>query len=108
MLSFISFIIDGAEVRKILDHIGEDSRPPRIAPTRAPPLWDGHDAVVEADAAADADPQWDPSAQSAPEYPSRSRHYLAQTRFRKRESAPLAGWTNSYDTCTQAVEFPIR
>ena len=45
-----------------LDHV---IGPPRIVPARGPPLCDGHDAVVEA--AADADPQWDPSAQSAPE-----------------------------------------
>ena len=83
--------------------------PPRItAHARRPPLWDGHDAMVEVEADADADPQSDPSAQSAPEYPSRSRHCLAQTRFRKQESAPLAGWANGCDTCTRAVEFSIR
>ena len=45
-------------------HIGEDSRPPRVTPARGPTLWDEHDAVVEAG----ADPEWDPSAQIAPEY----------------------------------------
>ncbi len=40
-----------------------------------------------------------------PEIPD-SGHSLAQTGFRKRESA-LDGWANGHDTCTQAVEFPI-
>ena len=35
----IAFIVDGAEVRKILEHTGVDARAPRIAPARGPPLW---------------------------------------------------------------------
>lgn len=34
----IAFITEGAEVKKILNHIGVDSEPPSIAPTRGPPL----------------------------------------------------------------------
>ena len=57
-------------VSKILDHIGEDSRPPRITPARGPPLWDEFDVALAAreDAGAEAHQEWDPSAQSAPEY----------------------------------------
>ena len=39
-MRLIAFITDGAEVRKILEHIGADPQPPRIAPARGPPLWD--------------------------------------------------------------------
>jgi hypothetical protein len=61
-MRIIAFINDAGTVKKILDHIGESTQPPRIAPARGPPLW-------EAAAAAEArnDPQWDSSAQPAPE-----------------------------------------
>src|ERR1019366_28490 len=40
-------ITDGPTVRDILDHLGEPTMPPRIAPARGPPLWaatgDAHD-----------------------------------------------------------------
>ena len=69
-MRIIAFILDAPTVRKILDHIGEDSRPPRITPARGPPLWDEFDVALAAreDASADAHQEWDPSAQSAPEY----------------------------------------
>ena len=56
----IAFITDGPAVRDILDHLGEPTAPPRIAPARGPPLW----------AAADAehDPAADPLLQSAPAF----------------------------------------
>lgn len=38
-IRLIAFITSGAEVRKILEHIGVDSEPPRISPARGPPLW---------------------------------------------------------------------
>ena len=68
-MRIIAFILDAPTVRKILDHIGEDSRPPRITPARGPPLWDEFDVALAAreDASADAHQEWDPSAQSAPE-----------------------------------------
>ena len=47
-MRIIAFINDAGIVKKILDHIGESTQPPRIAPARGPPLWD-------------------PSAQPAPE-----------------------------------------
>jgi len=61
-MRIIAFINDAGTVGKILNHIGESTQPPRIAPARGPPLW-------EAAAAAEArnDPQWDSSAQPAPE-----------------------------------------
>jgi len=37
-MRIIAFINDAGTVNKILDHIGESTRPPRIAPARGPPL----------------------------------------------------------------------
>ena len=56
----IAFITDGPAVRDILDHLGEPTAPPRIAPARGPPLWAAADA--EHDRCAD------PLLQSAPAY----------------------------------------
>jgi hypothetical protein len=39
-MHLIAFITEGVQIRRILDHIGVDSEPPRIPPARAPPLWD--------------------------------------------------------------------
>jgi hypothetical protein len=55
----IAFITDGPAVRDILDHLGEPTAPPRIAPARGPPLWDLPDARTG---------DFDPHAQPAPEY----------------------------------------
>ncbi len=60
-MRIIAFINEGATVKKILDHIGEASQPPRIAPARGPPLW-------EAAEPAGNDPQWDAPTQPAPEF----------------------------------------
>ena len=46
-MRLISFINDGAEIRKILDHIGVESSPPKISQARGPPLWDADDAAPE-------------------------------------------------------------
>jgi hypothetical protein len=62
-MRIIAFINDAGTVKKILDHIGESTQPPRIAPARGPPLWEAAAAVEQAE----NDPQWDSSAQSAPE-----------------------------------------
>ena len=70
-MRIIAFIIDGAEVRKILEHIGEQARPPRITPARGPALWDDCDALVEV--GVDVEPQWDPSAQASPQYQGHQR-----------------------------------
>ena len=42
-MRLISFINDGAEIRKILDHVGVESTPPKISKARGPPLWDACD-----------------------------------------------------------------
>lgn len=60
-MRIISFINDAGTVGKILDHIGESTQPPRIAPARGPPLWE---AAAEQ---AGNHPQWDLSAQPGPE-----------------------------------------
>lgn len=59
----IAFIKDTGTVKKILDHIGESTHPPRIAPACGPPLWEAAAAAEQAE----KDPQWDSSAQPAPE-----------------------------------------
>ncbi len=37
-MGLIALITEGIEIRKILDHIGEGSEPPHIAPARGPPM----------------------------------------------------------------------
>jgi hypothetical protein len=65
-MRIIAFITDGAEVRKILEHISADSQAPRITPARGPPLWDECDAPL--DEGVQALPDWDLAAQPAPDY----------------------------------------
>ena len=65
-MRIIAFIIDGAQVKKILEHIGMDAQAPRITPVRGPPLWDVCDAPVGE--GADGEPDRDISAQTAPDY----------------------------------------
>ena len=65
-MRLIAFITEGAQTGKILDHIGLDSAPPRIAPARAPPLWDGCDARIGE--GVEIEPDWDLAAQPAPDY----------------------------------------
>ena len=67
-MRLIAFITESIQIRKILDHIGADSEPPHIPPTRGPPLWDDcSDAQtdegvhIEPDWATD----WDGAAQPA-------------------------------------------
>jgi hypothetical protein len=54
-MRIIAFISDGPTVRDILAHCGEPTAPPRIAPARGPPLWEG------------ADPEHDPAADPLPQ-----------------------------------------
>ena len=62
-MRIIAFVTEGAEVRKILEHVGEPSTPPRIAPARGPPEWAG-DGGIEQD-----NPFYDAAvAQAEPEY----------------------------------------
>ena len=63
VMRIIAFVNDASTVKKILDHIGESTQPPRIAPARGPPLWEAAAAAEQAE----NDPQWDSSAQSTPE-----------------------------------------
>ncbi len=37
-ICIISFVIDTASVTRILEHIGEPAKPPRLSPARAPPI----------------------------------------------------------------------
>lgn len=63
-MRIIAFITDVGTVREILDHIGESTQPPRIAPARGPPLWE----AAMASEHVGNDPEWDMSAQPVPEF----------------------------------------
>jgi len=65
-MRLIAFITEGTQIRKILDHIGVESEPPRIAPARGPPLWD--DCDVQVGEGVEVEPDWDLVAQPAPDY----------------------------------------
>lgn len=52
-MRIIAFVNDADIAGKILNHLGEFTQPPRIAPARGPPLWE---AAAEQ---AGNDPQWD-------------------------------------------------
>ena len=64
-----AFITEGVQIRQILEHIGVDTRVPRIAPVRGPPLWGACDAQGADSAAQGApiDPDCGESTQTAPE-----------------------------------------
>jgi hypothetical protein len=62
-MRIIAFITAPATVRQIRNHRGEPTRPPRFAPARGPPLWEG----VAAARPADNDPHWAQAAQPLPE-----------------------------------------
>jgi hypothetical protein len=63
-MRIIAFITDAGTVRKILDHLGESTLPPCIAPARGPPLWEAAMASEQAG----NDPQWDMSVQPMQEF----------------------------------------
>ena len=65
-MRLIAFITEGTQIRKILDHIGVDSKPPHIAPARGPPLWGEGDAQMGE--GVEMEPEWDLAAQPAPAY----------------------------------------
>ena len=65
-MRLIAFITEGAQIRKILDHIGVDSQAPSIATARGPPLWEYCDAQMGD--GVQIEPDWDPAAQAAPDY----------------------------------------
>ena len=66
-MRLIAFITEGTQIRRILDHIGVDSEPPRISPARGPPLWDDCSDAQTGEGVA-AEPDWDLAAQPAPDY----------------------------------------
>ena len=69
-MRLIAFITEGAQIRKILEHIGVDPEPPRIAPAHGPPLWDRCDAQMGEGVEVEPDwkTDWDMAAQPAPDY----------------------------------------
>jgi hypothetical protein len=68
-MRIIAFIAFNADIHKILEHIEVDAEAPRIAPARAPPLWDESGAQESGEAETD----WDLANQSPPAYPADQR-----------------------------------
>jgi hypothetical protein len=58
-MRIIAFITEAVVVRWILGHLGEPTSPPRLMPSRGPPLWEMHRAEAG---------EIDPQAQPAPDY----------------------------------------
>ena len=79
-MRLIAFITEGMQIRRILDHIGVDSEPPRRSPARAPPLWD-ECGDAQSDDGAQIEPQiesnwptdWDGAVQPAPDFEADQR-----------------------------------
>ena len=78
-MRIIAFITHSADIRHILEHIGAETAPPRIAPPRGPPLWDeAHAAIgegVEAEGAQAMEPlpDWGEGCQAAPGFEADQR-----------------------------------
>ena len=70
-IRLIAFITEGAQIQTILDHIGVDSEPPRIAPARGPPMWKDCDAQMGE--GVEVEPDWDLAAQPAPAFDADQR-----------------------------------
>jgi hypothetical protein len=66
-MRLIAFITEGAQIRRILDHIGVESEPPHISPARGPPLWDDI-GDAQMDDGAQIEPDWDLAAPPAPDF----------------------------------------
>ena len=64
-MRIIAFITHSADIGHILEHIGAQTKPPRITPARGPPLWDDCDAQV--DDGMQSEPECDLAAQPAPD-----------------------------------------
>ena len=60
------FSAECTQIRKILEHIGVDSRPPHISTARGPPLWDDGDSQISEGIA--FEPDWDLAAQPVPDF----------------------------------------
>ncbi len=65
-IRLIAFIAEGVQIRKTLDHIGEDCVPPHTSPARGAPLWDDCDAHVGEGVA--VEPCRDLAAQATPDF----------------------------------------
>ena len=65
-MRIIAFITHSADIGHILEHIGAQTKPPRITPARGPPLWDDGDAQVGD--GVDVGPDWDEAAQTVPDF----------------------------------------
>lgn len=65
-MRLIAFITEGAQIRRILDHIGVDSEPPHISQARGPWLWEDCDAQMGE--GVEIEPDWDLVAQPAPNF----------------------------------------
>lgn len=65
-MRIIAFITHSADIGHILEHIGAQTKPPRITPARGSPLWDDGDAQVGDDV--DVGPDWDEADQTAPDF----------------------------------------
>lgn len=65
-MRIIAFITHSADIRRILNHIGVDSEPPRITPARGQTLWDDCDAQM--DEGVEVGTDWDLVAQPEPDY----------------------------------------
>jgi len=81
IIAFIAFIAFGADIARILDHIGVDTEAGHCANTRAtpcitlargPPLWDDCGAQ-QAGQGVDAEPDWELANQSPPDCPDDQR-----------------------------------
>ena len=59
-IRLIAFVTDSASITRILEHLGEPTRPPPVSPARGPPGWEGM---------LDQSPLYDPTAPApVPEY----------------------------------------
>ena len=96
-MRIIAFINDAGTVKKTLDHVGESTRPPRIAPARGPPLWEAAAAAEQAE----NDPQWDASAQSGDRV--RSAHRLVDAGRCKIKTSRRSSWG---DSCLRSGAWP--
>lgn len=65
-MRLIAFITEGAQIRKILEHIGVDAQAPRISPARGPPLWDDGDAQMHE--GVEVEPDGDLAVQPEPDF----------------------------------------
>ena len=65
-MRLIAFIIGGAQIRRVLEHIRVESEPPRMAPARGPSLWRDCDAQVGD--GVQFEPDWDLAVQPALDY----------------------------------------